>query len=272
MDSKGRQYIDKIIEELGSKYNIAYIGLYGSQNYGLATENSDYDFIAIVIPTLDDLIANKSYSTTHNFDFGQVVIKDLRFMVDQWKKGSVNFFEILFTNIFYINPKFPTMQWYRDHAEQIAHMNEIATCIAMLGMMHERIKNVDNPTETQCADIEKYGYSAKALSNIIRLCSMIEHYRYYHMEELLNPFTVLYKANNPIQFSRNIAIRIKKHMDVLSKEEVIGLAQSKMSIAETKFNSYKDKLKPFNSTLYEDMKQIANGIIRWSVEQEITQP
>ena len=28
-----KQYISKIIEELGSKYNIAYIGLYGSQNY-----------------------------------------------------------------------------------------------------------------------------------------------------------------------------------------------------------------------------------------------
>ena len=71
-------------------YNIVYVGRYGSQNYNMQTENSDYDFKAIVVPSLDGIIRNKQpiSKTIDCYDIfnGQVDIKDIRLMVDQWKR------------------------------------------------------------------------------------------------------------------------------------------------------------------------------------------
>ena len=48
------------------KENIIGVFLYGSQNYGCDTENSDVDTICIVIPTLKDICFNRApVSRTH---------------------------------------------------------------------------------------------------------------------------------------------------------------------------------------------------------------
>lgn len=50
----------KYLEDLG--YNVLYIGLFGSQNYGLSDENSDVDSRAIVLPTIEQLIKRERIS------------------------------------------------------------------------------------------------------------------------------------------------------------------------------------------------------------------
>jgi len=81
--------------------------LYGSQNYNIATEDSDVDTIAILIPSFEDLVLETPISKAIRFKNGEhCVAKDIREIVKQWKKQSLNFLEILFTDYYIINPTF----------------------------------------------------------------------------------------------------------------------------------------------------------------------
>lgn len=83
--------------------------LYGSQNYKIDTSESDVDTITILVPSFSDLIFKEPISKellmpmeTHE----HCVVKDIRKVVEQWEKQSLNFLEILFTNYYIINPIF----------------------------------------------------------------------------------------------------------------------------------------------------------------------
>ena len=70
----------------------------GSGNYGLDYEGSDVDTKLIVTPTLDDIIfTHKPVSTTHirNND-EHTDWKDIRVMLQKFRKCDLNFTEILF--------------------------------------------------------------------------------------------------------------------------------------------------------------------------------
>ena len=82
--------------------NVVTIFAQGSMNYGLYIRDEDYisdvDSKAIVLPTLDDLISgSKMKSTKYDLDGEQIDVKDIRVMVDMWKKSNPAYLEILFT-------------------------------------------------------------------------------------------------------------------------------------------------------------------------------
>lgn len=89
--------------------NIAYIALYGSQNYGIDTPSSDVDVKAIYVPNSKEAILKQAWlSKTHegpSFS-GHCEIKDIREMNKMFLKQNINFIETLFTSYFYINPKY----------------------------------------------------------------------------------------------------------------------------------------------------------------------
>lgn len=87
--------------------------LYGSQNYGLATENSDVDTKVIIIPTLEDLCSKKAgFVKEYKYNDEKVIVMDLIHLVENFKKQNINYVEILFTNYSWINPK---NQWLWDN-------------------------------------------------------------------------------------------------------------------------------------------------------------
>lgn len=99
--------------------------LYGSQNYNIATEDSDVDTVAILIPSFEDLVLETSISKEIHFKNGEhCVAKDIREIVKQWKKQSLNFLEILFTDYYIINPTFQK-DWdkFLEEREFIARMD-----------------------------------------------------------------------------------------------------------------------------------------------------
>ena len=100
--------------------------LYGSQNYNIATEDSDVDTIAILIPSFDDLVLRTPISEEIHFENGEhCVVKDIREVVKQWKKQSLNYLEILFTKHYILNPQWKEMwNYFVDIKEDIAHMNQ----------------------------------------------------------------------------------------------------------------------------------------------------
>ena len=85
------------------KYNVIYIALQGSQNYELDMYTDEYksdvDTKAIIVPSLQEISLNKQpVSTTLVLpDNSHCDVKDIRFMMDNFKKQNINFLEILFT-------------------------------------------------------------------------------------------------------------------------------------------------------------------------------
>lgn len=123
--------MDKVQQRIQEHYNIAVdeeyevvgVFLQGSQNYGLAYEDSDVDSKAILLPRFNDFVLNKQpVSTTLILDNDEHIdLKDVRLMFDCFKKQNINFVEILFTKYKVLNPKYETLlQPLFDNGELIA--------------------------------------------------------------------------------------------------------------------------------------------------------
>lgn len=101
----------KAHHELAGKHNayereVMFTALYGSQNYGFATDSSDVDTKSFVFPSFWELALHKPLlSKEHTApDGSHVEMKDYRDMCTNLKKQSVNFLETLFTPYVVVNP------------------------------------------------------------------------------------------------------------------------------------------------------------------------
>ena len=154
------------------------IFLYGSQNYNLDYEDSDIDLKAIVIPSINDIVFNnKPISTTVDIPDGLCDIKDIRLMVQSWRKQNVNFMELLFTEYSYVNPLF--YEFFRPllaARETIVRYNEKRAVDCLRGFVYEKYYRLFKDTPSQHDEITKYGYAAKQLVHMERLASLLEHY------------------------------------------------------------------------------------------------
>lgn len=103
-----QEHTQKVLNELNiAESQLLGVFLYGSQNYGLATENSDVDTIAIVLPTEYDLYFSKPITKELHLENGEhCVVKDIREIFNEFKKQNVNFLEILVTPYRWINHRY----------------------------------------------------------------------------------------------------------------------------------------------------------------------
>lgn len=149
-----------------------FTALQGSQNYGLADEESDVDTKTLVIPTLEELIFNKKrISTTLEVTptIEHADVKDAREMFNCFRKQNINFLEILFSPYVDINPRFT--DYYTelyDKREDIAHLNPYQGLRAMIGHMMEKYYAFDHPYPSIAWKIEKYHYDPKQLHHMLR--------------------------------------------------------------------------------------------------------
>ena len=166
----------RILEDNG--LTVVGIFLYGSQNYNLDYEGSDIDLKAIVIPSINDIVFNnKPISTTIDIPDGLCDIKDIRLMVQSWRKQNVNFMELLFTEYSYVNPLF--YEFFRPllaARETIVRYNEKRAVDCLRGFVYEKYYRLFKDTPSQHDEITKYGYAAKQLVHMERLASLLEHY------------------------------------------------------------------------------------------------
>lgn len=100
------------------EYQILGIFLYGSQNYNIATEKSDVDTKAIIIPTMEQLAFSPVRVETIEFsDGGHCEIMSITHWVENLKKQNVNFVETLFTQYRWVNPIYLDM-WKETFLEK----------------------------------------------------------------------------------------------------------------------------------------------------------
>lgn len=147
---------------------IVGIFLQGSQNYNLDTGESDIDTKLIITPSFKELALNQQpISKTHvRPNEEHIDLKDIRLYIETFRKGNMNFLEILFTDYFIINPL------YKDswdilvaHREEIARMNPYRVMQSMFGMCGEKNHALTHRYPAKQHLIDKYGYDGKQLSH-----------------------------------------------------------------------------------------------------------
>ena len=147
--------------------NILGIFLYGSQNYGFATDESDVDTKAIIIPSFEEICLQKNWlSKEHHYPATDehIEAKDIRSFVDNWKKQNINFIEVLYTEYCIINPKYEALfkKYFIDHREEIAHYDEKK---AVMSMTHQAMHTLRQDMTDK-----------KKLHNAIRLLHFLQRY------------------------------------------------------------------------------------------------
>lgn len=147
---------------------IVGIFLQGSQNYGLDTDDSDIDTKLIITPSFKELAMNeKPVSTTHVRENEEHIdLKDIRLYIETFRKGNMNFLEILFTDYFIINPMYKD-DWdiLVNHREEIAHLNPYRVMQAMCGMCGEKNHALTHRYPAKQHIIDEHGYDGKQLSH-----------------------------------------------------------------------------------------------------------
>lgn len=177
--SRAQEAVDRAFAFLKENgYRVLVVNLYGSQNYGLDLLESDFDFKAIVLPTIDEVIRNrKPVSHDIQFEGGLIDVKDIRLMFDNYKKQNTNFIETLFTDFYAVDPEY-TFDWaeVRDLALAIAYADPDRAIKCMCGMAKEKEHALCKDYPSKAALIEKYGYDAKQLHHILRLNGILQNY------------------------------------------------------------------------------------------------
>lgn len=216
----------KIFENQG--YKIAYICVYGSQNYGLDiyTEEyqSDLDMKAILVPILDDLINNsKPISTTVKTEWGECDLKDIRMYMETILKANPAYIETIYTDYHIIDDLFVKelneILYMRDDLLEVLKPQFLK---ATYGMMCEKEKAMCHPYPSIAHKIEKYGYDPKQLHHIVRLYFIINDYFNNKL-----PFKdCLIPSEEKVNFLQ--AIKIGKYSLPIAKNKCIAyMAQGK---------------------------------------------
>jgi len=177
---------DRLFEhysEIKDKYEVVGIFVQGSQNYGLDIYDDDYksdiDTKAIVLPSFEDVVYGRPpISTTLVRENNEHIdIKDVRVMLDTFKKQNINFLEILFTKFKIINPKYKDLiQPLFDYNERIARLDINKGLNCQSGMSQQKLVALKHPYPTIIDKIEKYGYDPKQLHHIVRMFDFINKY------------------------------------------------------------------------------------------------
>ena len=163
-----KDYIDKYFT----------IASFGSMNYSLDDENSDFDTKMIIIPSLKDIcLAKAPVSTVIVRDNDEhIEVRDLRLVDKSWRKQALSSLELLFA------PYYKTANavfWdfgYRKEREAIAHINPYSLAKNISGLARNEFKKMTYATPARQAVIEKYGYDGKCVSHLLRLEDLLSRY------------------------------------------------------------------------------------------------
>lgn len=165
-----REHLDKVEETYNNSWFV--ICLQGSQNYGIADEESDIDSKCLIIPTAEELIFNKkpiSHTLIMEND-EHCDVKDIREYFKIVRKSNINFVEIFFTDWYIVNPRYADLwEELRENAEIIARINPYRACAAMRGMAYEKYHALEHEYPSRMHMIEKFGYDPKQLSHLLRI-------------------------------------------------------------------------------------------------------
>lgn len=159
--------------------NVWVTMLYGSQNYGLDTPNSDVDTKTMLLPPVRDVVLGKQMVSTDLVmpDGSLSNTKDFRAMFKNYLKGNINFIETLYTRWFAVNAKFyPFYEELRRHRDLIANSQPRRLVHMAAGMANQKYAAFERPFESKREVLAKYGYDPKQLHHLARLRVFMREY------------------------------------------------------------------------------------------------
>lgn len=151
--------------------------LYGSQNYGLDTSESDVDTRVIVIPDLKCLIDKKNISETINLSNGLSDVKDIKTMFQQFYKSNPAYLELLVSDYAVFSPthKYEFDQ-LREMADEIASRDKKRLVHASYGMVCNKVSALVSGLGPNKEEIAEFGYDGKNVSHILRIGEFIDRF------------------------------------------------------------------------------------------------
>lgn len=162
MDNRITQALQRYHDRVSRSREVMFTALYGSQNYGLDTPESDVDAYSVTVPSRHELIfgypsgedpAKSTPSSSYCYDTGKVTVKDVRQMMDAYVKQSINFCETLFTPHIIINPRYAAeVAELRAHAEKIASADLYQQLRTTEGMLQSQMMKTRVPVAPTIAD------------------------------------------------------------------------------------------------------------------------
>ena len=174
------KHADKVIKKYG-KENVLGVFLYGSQNYNLATENSDVDTVAIIVPTFSDLCLRSPVSKELNIDGEHCNVKDIREYMKMIRKQNINFTETLFTEYCWVNPKYKTI-WnlFTLQKDNLVQIDPDRAIIAAYHQAENQLLNIENDISYNCDKVS----NGKKFVNTYRLIDFC--YKFYNGKDFLS--------------------------------------------------------------------------------------
>ena len=169
-------------------------------------------------------------STKYDFEGEQIDVKDVRVMMEMWKKQNQSYLEILFTDYKIINPKYKSyLKEILDMKNDIVQLNppQLARCIK--GMSGEKVVALEHEYPATVEKIKKFGYDPKQLASIVRLTHLIENL----FDKNMNFKDAILYTDDDL---RNYMLNIKKGK--IELEEARELA----TMYDTKTNMIKERV------------------------------
>ena len=170
MNEKVLKRVNEHYEYLRERgYEVVFLALQGSQNYGLDVYDGDYvsdvDTKAVVLPSFEDFVYNKKpISETIILENNEHIdVKDIRVMFETFRKQNINFIEILFSEYMIINEKyFDIVSTLLKNREEIAHINRNQAIRCMAGMSKEKLNALKHPYPTIIDKIQHFSTFANS--------------------------------------------------------------------------------------------------------------
>ena len=163
--------------------------LYGSQNYGLDSAESDVDTKTMLLPSFPMVCLNgKRISTEVVMDDGSLDnCKDFREMFGNYLKGNINFVETLYTRHFaFTELYYPEFEELRAQRDLLANAQPQKLMHMACGMARQKYAAFDKAFEGKKEVLAKYGYDPKQLHHLVRLFHFMKTFRHtLNFEEAL---------------------------------------------------------------------------------------
>lgn len=153
------------------EHRIVGVFYQGSGNYSLDYEGSDVDTKCVLAPSLKELAESKMTSHTYVRDNDEHIdFKDIRAMLETFRKSNLNFLEILYTKYYIINPIYEE-EWNKLVAsrDSIVTMNLPSLIKSMKGIASEKYHALEHRYPSRIEWLDKYLYDPKQLHHLFRI-------------------------------------------------------------------------------------------------------
>lgn len=231
--------------------------LYGSQNYGLDTLDSDVDTRTIIIPNLECLIDKRDVSKTIDLSNGMSDVKDIKTMFKQFYKSNPAYLELLVSDyaVFVPTHKYEFDQ-LREMADEIASRDKKALAYASYGMVCNKVSALVSSLGPDKKEIATYGYDGKNVSHALRIDEFIHRF--------LDGQTLKDALNAKDYDCYKTIIDLKKHK--YSLEEALELGRKAYANVEKLCS--KEFEKP-NKEIVDFLNDIAYNVIKKELQFEL---